>query len=96
MRFTSKAVIHHQDEIAASCWNKMQQISKKCYLHGESSVDKHPNIVMDEYVSGFKNFAVIRCKYFCIYYLLLKAKGNIRVKLELNDNGDIKGKFISD
>jgi len=101
LRVSGDAVIHHDDDIAASHWGKVHSGGKKSYMAKpapSTTVDKPADGL--EYLSensdlesGYKNFAVIITQVNFIEWLSLKSSGHRRAQFKLID-GSWKGAWL--
>ncbi len=98
LRIKTNSLIHYNDNIALTAWNKTKLSSRKCYL-SKKAPSSNTNLPEDgiadsltgidpdkeESELGFKNFAVISNKIKSIDWLYLSSLGHKRLRIEINE-----------
>jgi hypothetical protein len=91
------ASVHYEDEITLNAWSETKKLYKLRYINpAPSSKIDQPSFnlrtkMTDQYMqeiesTGYKNFAVIACKFHQLEYLFLSCNGNQRALFSLEDN----------
>jgi pyridoxamine 5'-phosphate oxidase len=96
LRMYAKAVIHREDDIAESAWEKSRLSSKMCYttIQKPGSFIEEPELVevnrtdVEPELLEFAhdNFAVIETKVYAIDFVLLSRNGNKRAYFDYEGN----------
>ena len=100
VRATGTANIQYKNDITKEVWERIQVISRKCYLatNAPGTVSEYPtsgipeqydekNISKEESENGYENFSIIESKINSFEWLYLASKGHRRAKIELTETG---------
>jgi len=108
LRVTARSIIHYQDSICSSAWNKVNHFSRKCYLYEKSPGSEinsprssYPReffengYTLNQSECGYINFCVIECLFISIDWLYLSAKGHLRASLNYKSKSEPSFTWIS-
>jgi hypothetical protein len=108
LRVRGVVTLHTQGPLALMQWTASTLSSRRCYLapHAPGSVQEHddPNLpehlrgttpTSDEARAGRENFAVLACSVRTIDMLHLGAMGHSRCRWRHDENGDVRGEWVS-